>query len=179
MRYFFPAILWSLAPLAVAAELKLFDLALRSSNRTEVRQAIEQAGAHRLKVSRDIDEYDVKAVGLPGAETLEVVFVNDVFVLARYSIRASGATGERLRKMLRTKYGEPKGRAEFTSQYLPEGKYRWIFDGNMELVYTQDFFQAAHLTYVDRTQLKKLEHLVGQKERNTVRSETKRLDKAF
>ena len=179
MRSLLFAILWSLGPLAAAAELTLFDLTLRGSSRAQVRDAIEQAGAQRIKASPDIDEYDVKAVGLPGAETLEVVFVNDVFVLARYVIDGSGATGERLRKMRRTKYGDPTGGAAFASEYLSEGKYRWHFDGNMELVYTKNFFRTVHLTYVDRAQLKKLEQLVRQMERDTVSSETKRLHKAF
>lgn len=167
------------ASLTQAAELTLFDVPLHASSRAQLRQAIEQAGGKKAGSSRDTDTYDVAAVGLPGAVRLEVVYVDDSFVLAQYVFKKMGAGEERLRKMLAAKYGAPREGTGLDGQYVIEGKFRWSFEHDMDLVYTKPFMDEPTLTYVSRVQQARLDKLVKDKDRAAVRKQTDALNRAF
>jgi len=163
------AILVVVSLAAEAAELTLFDIPLRTASRDQIRTAIKSAGGHLQSTTRDTDNFDASRIGLPGAQTLEVIFLEDKFVLAQYHLQFHDSTeSERLRKMIVLKYGQPTsandyGRrgSEFDSQYAPGGKHVWRFDGNMELVANVGSFSAFDLlTYVSRTEQARLERIV-------------------
>lgn len=154
-----------------AAELTLFDIPLRTASRGEIRSAITKAGGKIKSPSRDVDQYDATAIGLPGATQLEVIYLDNKLVMAQYSLSVDAKQEERVRKMLASKYGQPMsdsifdvrgGRGNFDSEYISDGKYRWAFDNDMELVFKKDLFPSApkYLSYVNKQEEARLGRLV-------------------
>lgn len=166
------AILMAVSMAAQAAELTLFDIPLRSASREQIRTAIKSAGGLLQSKTRDTDNFDARNIGLPGAQSLEVIFLEDKFVLAQYHLRfRSPSDDERLRKMLVSKYGNPSGR-DFGAQYVSDGKYVWSFDGNMNLVATKEFFGGFNLlTYVNRAEQARLERIVKEQDDKAVQGD--------
>lgn len=148
-----------------AAELTLFDIPIRTAAREEIRTAIVGVGGKLRLNSRDREVYDARGIGLPGATELEVIYLQDRLVMAQYILDLHGTSDEHLRKMLTSKYGQPRaaaGQTRFDEQHIREGKYRWSFDHEMELVFTRDFFLQAptFLSYVNKAELSRLEKQV-------------------
>lgn len=179
MKYVIAAFLCAIVSLAHAAELTLFDIPLRTSSREAIRQAITQAGGRLTSSKRDTDIYDTRQIGLPGARSLEVIYLADKFVLAQYVLGEDSKSDERLRKMIVAKYGNPAGSSDFGREFIGDGKYNWTFDQDMQLVYTKEFFGARYLTYVNRAQQRRLEQLVNDHDRRETEKETKKLNKVF
>lgn len=156
---------------ACAEELKLFDVPLRTASRQEIKSAITRVGGRLTSSTRDVEKYNVKAINLPSVNDLEVVYLDNKLVFAQYHIEGRSQGNERFRKMIIEKYGQPGGnRSGFDSQYLGDGTYSWQFDGNMELVYTQEFFGSAMLTYINRTEQSRLESLVKENDKRAAKS---------
>lgn len=172
MQKLLAAITFSLiTSLSQAAELTLFDIPLRTASREEIRSAIAKAGG-RLKSSlQDIDKYDASQIGLPGATTLEVIYLGGKLVLAQYELRLDQKTGERVRKMLTAKYGQPRGETGFDAEYGGNGKHRWPFDNTMELIFSQDSWSGSTLSYVNRTEHARLERLVKEQDKRAAERE--------
>ncbi len=166
---------------ACAAELTLFDIPLRTSSREEIRDAITQAGGKLKNSSRDSEKYDARAIGMPGATELEVVYLEDKMVMAQYSITVDIKEEERIRKMLVAKYGQPQGRDDFDGQYISDGKYRWNFDHSMELVFTKDFFSSApkFLSYVNKREVARLGKLVNDADRRAAEKDAAKKKSVF
>jgi hypothetical protein len=182
MRYFLMVVALCLfATFSQATELTLFDIPLRVSSREAVRSAIIQAGGQLTSSSKDSDQYNASKIGLPGATSLEVVYLDGKFVLAQYSFTMDAETEERLRKMIVSKYGNPQGGKyrPFDGQFIDDGKYRWIFDQKMELIFTAEFFGARYLTYVNRYQQSQLEQLVKEQDRRAAEKEADKKKSIF
>lgn len=162
------------ATLSTAAELTLFDIPLRTASREEIRSAITKAGGKLKSSSRDVDQYDARSIGLPGATELEVVYLENKLVMAQYSLSVDMKQEERVRKMLTSKYGQPDGgRGNFDGEYISNGKYRWAFDSNMELVFTKDFFPSVpkYLSYVSKVEEARLGRLVKEADKRAAEKE--------
>ena len=144
---------------ASAANLTLFGEQLHTVDRAHMRAAAKAAGAKLVKSTDTTDLYNAKAIGLLGAQTLELVYLNDQVVMAQYTLEKASDTDERFRKMLVAKYGFPqsvddtfRGSApqKFDQQYVGDSKYRWQFDDDMELVFAKEFFGDRYLTYLNK-----------------------------
>lgn len=162
------------ASISTAAELTLFDIPLRTASREEIQSAITKAGGKLKSSSRDVDQYDARSIGLPGATGLEVVYLENKLVMAQYSLSVDMKQEERVRKMLTSKYGKPDGgRGNFDSEYIRDGKYRWAFDNNMELVFTKEFFSSSprFVSYVNKTEEARLGRLVKEADRRSAEKE--------
>jgi hypothetical protein len=155
---------------AHAAELTLFGQQLNAVSRESLKQAAKDSGARLTSSSEGKDVFDASQLGLPGASTLEVVYLQDKVVMAQY-LFPSGMpeVDERFRKMLVSKYGKPASVdndftgtpvSQFAGQYVGDGKYSWRFNGGMDLVYTHEFFGQRYLTYVNRSAQAKMQHLL-------------------
>jgi hypothetical protein len=179
MKYLVATILCLFVSFAQAAELTLFDIPLHSSSRATIRQAIKQAGGKLTSTTNDIDRYDASAMRLPGAARLEVVYLKGDFVLAQYVFPTLGPNDERLRKMLAIKYGSPREGSGFEHEFIMEGKFRWSFEHDMELVYAKAFAGEALLTYVNRVQKSKLEKVVNGKDIDDVKKKARELGNVF
>lgn len=164
---------------AYSQTLTLFGLPLKGVNRDAVRSAAVAAGAVLQRSSKSTDVYNVEKIGLPGAAKLELVYMGDKFVLAQYAFSLSQQdTDEKLRKMLASKYGSPKGelvspwgKSDFTDEFVRNGKYRWSFDSAMELVYTKEFFGNRFLTYIDKENKATLDAMMKQlNDRSAIKS---------
>lgn len=170
-KYLIMATMMLHASLAVGAELTLFDISLRTASRDEVRKAITKAGGKLKTSSRDVDKYDASAIGLPEAEELEVIYLENKLVIAQYSLSRHGGQDERVRKMLTAKYGQPRDGREFDSEYVGDGKYHWRFDNGMELVYTKEFFGDRYISYVNTVQQARLAQIVKDADRRSAEKE--------
>lgn len=166
------ALLAASAFAANASELTLFGEPLRTADRAHLLAAAKAAGAKLVKSSAASDVFDASAMGLPGAQTLEIAYLNDQVVMAQYQLEKNSPTDERLRKMLVAKYGMPQGgdalgskAQQFAQQYVGDGKYRWSFDSNMELVFNKEFFGDRYLTYVNKTTQAKVQRMLDASER--------------
>lgn len=157
--------------ISTAAELTLFDTPLRTASREEIRSAITKAGGKLKSSSRDVDQYDSRSIGLPGAGELEVVYLEKKLVMAQYSLSGDMKQDERVRKMLTSKYGQPQGRGNFDGEYIDDGKYRWAFDNNMELVFTKEFFGSRFISYVNKFEEAKLGRLIKEADRRSAEKE--------
>lgn len=159
--------------IAFAAELTLFDIPLRTASREEIRSAITKAGGKAKSSSRDVDVYDARSIGLPGATGLEVIYLENKLVMAQYSLSVDMKQEERVRKMLVSKYGQPGGQGNFDSEYIGNGKYRWAFDNDMELVFTKDFFPSVpkYLSYVNKQEEARLGRLVKDADKRAAEKE--------
>lgn len=158
--------------LTQAAELTLFEMPLRTAGREEMRSAIIQSGGRLKSSSSDIDKYDASQIGLPGATSLDVVYLDGKLVLAQYELRFDQKTEERMRKMLTAKYGQPRGETRFDAEYLSGGKYRWLFDNTMELVFSKNFGSSVSLlSYVNRTEQARLERRVKEQDKRSAEHE--------
>lgn len=164
---------------AYSQSLTLFGLPLKGVGRDAVRSAAVAAGAFLQRSTKSTDVYNVEKIGLPGATKLELVYIGDQFVLAQYSFpKSQQDTDEKLRKMLASKYGLPKGelrrpweKFDFTDEFVRDGKYRWSFDGAMELVYTKEFFGNRFLTYIDKENKAALDAMMKQlNDRSAIKS---------
>lgn len=157
---------------AFAAELTLFDIPLRTSSREEIRSAIAGAGGRLTKSSTSTDVYDATKIGLPGAQQLEVVYLDDRLVMAQYKLQLNMQLEERVRKMLVSKYGQPGG-GDFAGTYVGHGKYKWGFDGAMELVFKKDFFSSSpiYLSYVNKSEEARLGKLLEDADRKAAERE--------
>lgn len=173
-KYLLLAVLILHSAFASAAELTLFDIPLRTASREEIRSAITKAGGKLKLSSRDIDQYNAKSIGLPGATELEVVYLENKLVMAQYSLSTDAKQEERIRKMLVSKYGQPNksGRDNFDAEYIGDGKYRWSFDNNMELVFTKPFgFGPDYLSYVSKVEEARLGQLVKETDKRAAEKE--------
>lgn len=170
-KYFVLAVLILHSAIAVAAELTLFDIPLRTASREEIRGAITKAGGKLKPSSRDVDQYDATAIGLPGATQLEVIYLENKLVMAQYSLSGDAKQEERVRKMLVSKYGQPGGRGNFDSEYIGDGKYRWRFGNDMELVFTKEFFGAQYISYVNKIEEARLGKLVKEADKRAAEKE--------
>ncbi len=172
-KYFLLAALILNGAITFAAELTLFDIPLRTASREEIRGAITKAGGNMKSSTRDIDVYDARSIGLPGATELEVIYLENKLVMAQYSLSVDMKQEERVRKMLVSKYGQPGGRGNFDSEYVGDGKYRWAFDNNMELVFTKDFFPSVpkYLSYVNKQEEARLGRLVKDADKRAAEKE--------
>lgn len=172
-KYLALAVLILHSAITFAAELTLFDIPLRTASREEIRGAITKAGGKLKSSSRDGDQYDATAIGLPGATQLEVIYLENKLVMAQYSLSVDMKKEERIRKMLVSKYGQPSGRGNFDSEYIGNGKYRWAFDNNMELVFAKDFFPSVptYLTYVNKQEEAKFGQLIKDADRRAAEKE--------
>lgn len=159
---------------AGAAELALFGQELRTVDRASLRNAAQAAGAKLSSTAGATDYFNVDAVGVPGAKTLEVVYLNNQVVLAQYKLEKTRAD-EGFRKMLVAKYGYPHSvnrgyvgpiLKKFDQQYISDGKYRWEFDNGMELVFAKEFFGERYLTYVNKPVQAEMERRLEAVERN-------------
>lgn len=158
--------------LSIAAELALFDIPLRAASREEIRSAITKAGGKLTSSSRDVDQYDARSIGLPGATELEVVYLENKLVMAQYSLSRDMKQDERVRKMLTSKYGQPlEGRGNFDGEYIGDGKYRWVFDNKMELVFTKEFFGSRFISYVNKVEEARLGRLVKEADKRAAEKE--------
>lgn len=144
---------------AAAAELTLFGHQLQTVERTTLKSAAKAAGARLTKSTAATDVFDASSMGLPGAQKLEIVYLNNQVVMAQYKLEKSGRSDERFRKMLVAKYGYPRSvddafrgtpPSKFDQQYVGDSKYRWSFDQGMELVYSKEFFGDRYLTYLNK-----------------------------
>ena len=160
-----------LATASSAAELTLFDIPLRTASREEIRGAITKAGGKLESSSRDADQYDARSIGLPGVAKLEVVYLENRLVMAQYTLSPDTKKDERLRKMLVTKYGQPGGRGNFDGENFGRGKFRWAFDNNMELVFTEEFFGARYISYVNKAEEARLGKLVKDADKRAAEKE--------
>lgn len=142
-----------------AADLTLFGEQLNTVERPQLRAAAKAAGAKLVKSTETTELYDAKSIGLPGANTLELVYLDGRVVMAQYALEKGSKTDERFRKMLVAKYGLPhsvddtfRGTSpqKFDQQYIGDSKYRWKFDNSMELVFSKEFFGERYLTYVNK-----------------------------
>lgn len=159
---------------ASAAELTLFGQQLRTADRAAITTAAESAGAKLKKSTSASDIYDATNIGVPGAETLEVVYLDGRVVMAQYKLEKHGRTDEGFRKMLVAKYGlpatveatlNPSKPRQFDSQYIGDGKYRWQFDNNMDLVFSKEFFGDRYLTYVNKPAQAQMQRLLDEAEK--------------
>ena len=161
---------------AHAAELTLFGQQLNTVSRDALKQAAKDNGARLTSSSEGKDIFDASQLGLPGAATLEVVYLQNKVVMAQY-LFPSGMpdVDERFRKMLVSKYGNPVSVdntftgtpvTRFAGQYVGDGKYSWRFNGGMDLVYTHEFFGQRYLTYVNRSEQTKMQHLLDAASKN-------------
>lgn len=176
-KYIAIALLSFHSAMVVAAELTLFDVPLRTASREEIQKAITKAGGKLESSSRDIDQYDAKAIGLPGATNLEVVYLENRLVMAQYSLTQHPLDKEELlRKMLVSKYGQPKAEGSFgppsraggfDGQYVSDGKYRWKFERDMELVFTKSWGgrDPNFLSYVNKKEQDRLGRIVKETDR--------------
>ena len=181
-RIYFFTMACLLALCSEAAELKLFDLPLLTASRSQVTSAIEGAGGRKIVGSKDSDKFNAAKIGLPGADVLEVIYLSDRLVLAQYIFPSNDRKqDERLRKMLTSKYGPPKGyeRAAFEDQFVADGKYRWSFDGGMELVYNREFFGVVYLSYVNKSEQNKLSKIVREADREQADKEAQKKSNIF
>ena len=173
--------------LAGAAELTLFDVTLKTATRGAIRSGIEAAGGVLRSSKGSTDIFDATRIPLPGARSLEVVYLNGVLVMAQYALRADMKAEERLRKMLVEKYGQPTAESSFASrnqfdgEYVMDGKYRWLFDGGMSLIFKKEFgFDSpTYLTYLNTEQEAKLEAIVKDADRRSVKKEAEAKGKVF
>lgn len=163
------ALLAASAVASSAAELTLFGEPLRTADRAHMLSAAKAGGAKLLKSSAASDVFDASAMGLPGAQKLEIAYLNGQVVMAQYKLEKNSPTDERFRKMLVAKYGMPQPvddafrgdkAQQFAQEYVGDGKYRWAFDNNMELVFTKEFFGDRYLTYVNKTAQAKVQRML-------------------
>lgn len=171
------------APVALAAELTLFDVPLRTASREEIRAAVTKAGGRLIESTRDKDNFNPKAIGLPGAEKLEMIYLDNKLVLAQYHLNLRYKDEEKFRKMLVAKYGQPKSKESlfsrsrdkeaFDQEFIDDGKYRWNFDQDMELVFTKSFGSRdpIFLTYVNKKEQEKLGRLVNEADKRAIEKE--------
>lgn len=162
-----------------AAELAVFDIPLRTASREEIRGAITKAGGKLKSSSRDVDKYDARSIGLPGATELEVVYLENRLVMAQYSLTVDMKQEERVRKMLVSKYGQPGGRGNFDDEHIGTGKFRWAFDNNMELVFTKEFFGARYISYVNKAEEARLGKLVKDADKRAAEEEAAKKKSVF
>lgn len=180
MKYLAATILFMCASLSQAAELVLFDVPLHSADRATIRQAIKQAGGKLLTSSRSADRYDAGSIGLPDATHLEVVYLNDAFVLAQYTFSRNGRHDERLRKLIAAKYGAPQDGNGFGDRYISfTRKFNWSFEHDMQLVYKTGMMEERFLTYVDRAQQRKFEAVVQEKDSRDSKQQAEKLKRVF
>jgi len=169
-----------------AAELTLFNLPLRSVIRTELRAAIEHAGGELVSSTQSEDVFNASRIGLPGASRLQVLYLGPRFVLAQYQFAEYSQTEERLRKMIVSKYGQPTliespfaNGQSFDAQYITDGKYRWNFENDMQIVFDHPFSGADTLSYVDRAMQGELAQLLKNRESQAASAEAKQKNDAF
>lgn len=173
---------------AGAAELTLFGLPLSSAHRADIKAAALAAGARLTHAGRDSDKFNAAKLGLPGAQTLEIVYLHDNIVMAQYAMSKEEADDERFRRMLAAKYGNPQpvenpfptsNTRSFTEQSIPDGKYRWKFDNNTELVFTKEFFGDRFLTYVNKTSHAEMSQKLRESEQNSAAQAAKAKSAVF
>jgi hypothetical protein len=152
---------------AHAGELTLFGKQLNATSRTEIEAAAKASGAQLTSSNETTDVFDPAALGLPGTTSFEVVFLNDHVVMAQYTLdKSTLATDERFRKMLIAKYGFPQHvdddtpTQQFADEFTSATKFRWQFAGNMELVFTKEFFGDRYLTYVNKSLQARMQHML-------------------
>jgi hypothetical protein len=159
---------------ASAAELTLFGQPLPTVDRATLTAAATSAGAKLSKSTEAGDTFDASGVGIPGAQSLEVVYLNGRVVLAQYKLEKHSSTDESFRKMLVAKYGYPSSvdrtlnpstPKEFDQQYISDGKYRWKFDRGMDLVFSKEFFGDRYLTYVNKPMEAQMQRLLDAAEK--------------
>lgn len=171
-KYLILAVLMLHSAIASAAELTLFDIPLRTASREEIRSAITNAGGKLKLSSRDIDMYDAKSIGLPGATELEVIYLENKLVMAQYGFRFDKNQEERMRKMLVSKYGQPQGgRGTFDDEYIGDGKYRWVFDNSMDLIFTKEWGGSRFLSYVNKAEEARLGRLIKDADKRSTEKE--------
>jgi hypothetical protein len=171
----------TMASAVCAAELKLFEVELRNASRSEITAAIAGAGARKTSGGKDLETWNASKINLPGAQELEVVYLDDKLVLVQYKFtRSDSKADERLRKMIISKYGLPQdGDSKFGDQFGPDGKFHWKFEGGMELIYTKEFFGTVYLTYVNKSEQSKLEARVKSADLARTQHEAKKSASAF
>jgi hypothetical protein len=185
---FVGAVLALSAFVANAAELTLFGETVSTVHRDEMRTAAKTNGARLIKSSGTSDVFDASRMGLPGAQTLEIVYLDGQLVMAQYALEKDSPTDEKLRKMLVSKYAYPTGGTpdpwaktprKFDDEYVGEGKYRWKFDNDMELVYTKEFFGERFLTYANKTAQAKMQRLLDSADKSGVSQAAKAKSNLF
>ncbi|MQY51303.1 hypothetical protein [Rhodocyclus gracilis] len=171
-KYIILAVLVLNSAVTLAAELTLFEIPLSTASREDIQSAIANAGGKLKSSSRDIDQYDARSIGLPGATQLEVVYLEKKLVMAQYSFRFGKNQEERMRKMLVSKYGQPSGgRGDFDGEYIDDGKYRWAFDNRMDLIYTKEFSGSRFLSYVNVTEEARLGRIIKDADKRAAEKE--------
>ena len=151
-------VLTSTTPFAAPpTSLALFGVVLSHSTRSDIHKAVVAAGGRLTEHKGNQDLYDAHALGLPEAQRLRIVYLDDRFVLAQYEFSKYGEKDELLRRMLVEKYGLPGDTVvsfetfgHFDGQYIDDGKYTRRFRDDMTLTYDHEFFGKRFLSYVDR-----------------------------
>jgi len=163
------AVLATSAFAANAAELILFGEQLSVVDRTHLVAAAKAAGGKLTQSTATSDVFNASRMGLLGAQTLEIVYLNDHVVMAQYTLEKNSPTDERFRKMLVAKYGFPQtvddafrstAPQKFDQEYVSDGKYRWKFGSSMELVFSKEFFGDRYLTYVNKPAQAQMQRLL-------------------
>ena len=128
--------------------LELFGVNLDSTNREELRGAVESAGAVLIREGSDADWFDVydSSSALVGSTHLYLGFVkqDQRFAFAEYEFR--GLNPKQLLHNLTIKYGA----AEFrVGKFVSDWKYRWQHDG-IEIELNSDWQNyKIHLSYIN------------------------------
>lgn len=168
------AILAASAFTANAAELILFGEQLSAVDRPHLVAAAKAAGGKLTRSTANSDVFNASGMGLLGAQTLEIVYLNGHVVMAQYVLEKNSSTDERFRKMLVAKYGFPqsvddtfRGTApqKFDQEFIGDSKYRWKFDSSMELVFSREFFGDRFLTYVNKPAQAQMQRLLDAAEK--------------
>lgn len=152
------------ASAAFGQTLSLLGIELATAQRAQLEQAALDAGAVRAGQDGPVSRFDATKMGLPGIQSLTVLFRQDKLVMAQYSSAPATSAdrgaymklehSEALRKLLAERYGAPQevsrlglgtGRP-FAGQFIDDGKYAWKFDGGMKLEYEQPWGTSKPVT---------------------------------
>jgi hypothetical protein len=180
---------------AQAAELSLFDVALRDATPAALHAAAVAAGARPVSSSAGHRVYDATRIGLPGAQRLETLFDGDRFVVAAYSFKRGRNGDHDLRRLLTAKYGRAyillgsgqRHEVDMAERYSDFVEYRWDMDAPLELIYNTMqaapgpgyFDRETRLTYVNRPLFEALQQRTAEAQKQLDRERAGRLKGAF
>ncbi len=182
---------------AAAGELTLFNVELRTADEATLHNAAVAAGARLIKSSKGHRIYDASRIGLPGAQTLEVLFDEGRFVIAAYAFRHDPKANHELRRLLVAKYGDGKvalddGRrlpVDMTQRFAECAPCKWDIEAPMELVYTDyaknprstSFLDEweTRLSYVNRSLFTELQRRTAEAAKGSDRERARGLGSRF
>lgn len=168
-----------------AAELTLFGSTLHDATRSSIRETIKRAGGILQRSEGDLDKFKKGSIPLEQVSTIEALYFRNKLVYVQYKVVSDISKQEEFRKILVSKYGQPSmdnnffnKNFDFSDKYLRDGKYRWLFDNNMELVFNLPFSSilgSPTLTYVNRSELNLLEAAVKKMDDKKITEKTRKL----